>query len=138
MDIGVSNIIDAIDATVNGAGILDIVDVLDLTQKSPGLAGFSGFFTCTVPFLSFLLSPAGKYLYLVPWRATHEAYNGQRGHGVVARVDMNIFDAAGIDILDLSAAVRSQIPSIPDSDLRGFWGGFPCKILPKLPNNSFL
>lgn len=48
MDIGVSNIIDAVDATVNGAGILDIVDVLDLTQKSPELAGFSGFFTGTI------------------------------------------------------------------------------------------
>jgi hypothetical protein len=45
MDVGVSNVIDALDATVGGAGILDIVDVLDLTQKSPDLAGFSGFFT---------------------------------------------------------------------------------------------
>jgi hypothetical protein len=46
MDLGVSNVIDALDATVGGAGILDIVDVLDLTQKSPDLAGFSGFFSC--------------------------------------------------------------------------------------------
>ena len=45
MDVGISNVIDALDATVGGAGILDIVDVLDLTQKSPDLAGFSGFFT---------------------------------------------------------------------------------------------
>lgn len=72
-------------------------------------------------------------MYLVPWRDTHEAYNGQRGHGVVARVDMNIFDAAGIDILDMTTAVRSQIPSIPDSDLRGFWGGFPCKFISSNP-----
>ena len=81
--------------------------------------------------LPFLVNPipttAGKYLYLVPWRAKHEPSNGQRGHGLVARVDMNIFDAAGIDILDLPAQPRGQIPSIPDSDLRGFWGGFACE-----------
>lgn len=66
-------------------------------------------------------------MYLVPWRSTHEAYNGQRGHGLVARIDMNIFDAAGIDVLDMPTYVRSQIPSFPDSDLRGFSGGFACK-----------
>jgi hypothetical protein len=40
---------------------------------------------------------------------------------------MNIFDAAGIDIIELTTTTRSQIPSIPDSDLRGFWGGFACE-----------
>jgi hypothetical protein len=40
---------------------------------------------------------------------------------------MNIFDAAGIDIIELTTSTRSQIPSIPDSDLRGFWGGFACE-----------
>jgi hypothetical protein len=57
MDIGVSNIIDALDATAGGSGILDIVDVLDLTQKSSELAGFSGFFTGSHPshFLSLTL-----------------------------------------------------------------------------------
>eukprot|EP00604_Paraphysomonas_vestita_P001611 CAMPEP_0174822304 /NCGR_PEP_ID=MMETSP1107-20130205/14895_1 /TAXON_ID=36770 /ORGANISM="Paraphysomonas vestita, Strain GFlagA" /LENGTH=466 /DNA_ID=CAMNT_0016040871 /DNA_START=484 /DNA_END=1884 /DNA_ORIENTATION=- len=111
IDLGIDNIMTAVDDT-GSAGIIQIVDVLDLTQKSSSLAGFSGFFT------------AGKYLYLVPWRATNELFNGQRGHGVVARVDMNIFDAAGIDILDMATTTRSQIPSIPDDDLRGFWGGF--------------
>jgi hypothetical protein len=53
MDIGVDNIIAALDATANGAGILDIVDVLDLTQKSPSLAGFSGLFTGWILFESF-------------------------------------------------------------------------------------
>jgi hypothetical protein len=56
---------------------------------------------------------------------------------------MNIFDAAGIDILDLTTATRSQIPSIPDSDLRGFWGGFACEfsfflLLPHLPSDTSL
>mmetsp|Transcript_7863 Transcript_7863/g.11718 ORF Transcript_7863/g.11718 Transcript_7863/m.11718 type:complete len:668 (+) Transcript_7863:194-2197(+) len=114
INLGVVDIIHAMDEALSqqGGHIRDIIDVLDLTQKDPSLAGFSGIFT------------AGKYLYLVPWRSSHEAYNGQRGHGLIPRVDMNIFDAAGIDVLEMPTYTRSQIPSFPDSDLRGFSGGF--------------
>lgn len=35
----------------------------------------------------------------------------------------------GIDVLDLTTSVRAQIPSFPDSDLRGFSDGFACKYM---------
>lgn len=73
------------------------------------------------------MSTAGKYLYLCPWRGQHEPRNGQRGHGRVPRIDMNIFDIDGIDVIDLPTAIRSQIPSFPEHNLRGFSGCFACK-----------
>ena len=80
---GFTNIIENMDAALAkfGGHIRDIVDVLDLTQKDAGLSGFSGIFN------------AGKYIYLVPWRNEHLPYNGQRGFGLVPRIDLNIFDA---------------------------------------------
>jgi hypothetical protein len=80
---GFSNIIENMDVELAkfGGHIRDIVDVLDLTQKDAGLSGFSGIYS------------AGKYIYLVPWRNEHIPSNGQRGFGIVPRIDMNVFDA---------------------------------------------
>lgn len=103
------NIIDTIDKTVAAGGTLrDLILSLDLTQKDTGLVGFSGIYA------------AGKYLYLCPWRGTHEPRNGQRGHGRIPRIDMNIFDIEGMDVIDLPTALRSQIPSFPDINMRGY------------------
>mmetsp|Transcript_8789 Transcript_8789/g.14972 ORF Transcript_8789/g.14972 Transcript_8789/m.14972 type:complete len:537 (-) Transcript_8789:143-1753(-) len=114
INLGFTNIIENMDNELAkfGGHIRDIIDVLDLTQKDTGLSGFSGIFS------------AGKYLYLVPWRNFHIPSNGQRGFGLVPRIDMNIFDAVGIETLDLPTSIRAQIPSFPDSDLRGFSDGF--------------
>lgn len=114
ISLGFTNIIDNLDLELNKpqGHVRNIIDVLDLTQKDVGLAGFSGIFN------------AGKYIYLVPYRNEHIPYNGQRGFGLVPRIDLNIFDADGIETLDLPATIRSQIPSFPDSDLRGFSDGF--------------
>lgn len=35
--------------------------------------------------------------------------------------------SVGIDVLDLPTSIRGQIPSFPDSDLRGFSDGFACE-----------
>ena len=109
----------------NGS-LRDITDILDLSQVLaqassrawPGasvqgqLAGFSSIFN------------SGKYLILVPFRNEHEPQNGQRGHGIVARLDMNKFDITGVIVYDLTMTQRNQIPSFPDTDLRGFSAGF--------------
>lgn len=110
IDLGVDNIISNLDRVKGFVG--DMVDVLDLTQADPGLAGFSGIFN------------SGKYLYLVPWRNEYVPYNGQRGHGLVPRIDMNIFDSVGVTTIDTSTTTRSQIPSFADIDLVGFSFGF--------------
>lgn len=34
----------------------------------------------------------------------------------------------GIDVMDLPETIRSQIPSFPDTDLRGFTGGIASRI----------
>ncbi len=68
---------------------------------------------------------------LVPWRSSNELYNGQRGHGMVPRIDMNIFDVEGNKIMDMPITSRKQIPSFADSDLIGYSYGFACKLCNK-------
>ena len=72
-------------------------------------------------------SVAGKYLYLVPYRNYHIPQSGQRGFGKFVRIDMNNWAISGIDVVDMPATQRVQIPSFADTDLRCFTGGFACK-----------
>jgi len=65
----------------------------------------------------------------VPWRNAHEPTNGMRGYGLVVRIDLNDFNPSGVEFLDMTTAIRNQIPSYPDVDLRGFSAGFPCFLL---------
>ena len=110
---GDENIMKTIDENEAAGNVLrDLITALDLTQKDTGLVGFSGIFN------------AGKYLYLCPYRGVQEPRNGQRGHGKIPRIDMNIFDIGGVDLIDLPTAIRSQIPSFPEHNLRGFSGCF--------------
>lgn len=71
---------------------------------------------------------AGKYLYLVPYRAAYEPQNGQRGYGKFVRLDLNIFGVNGMTVLNLPETTRFQIPSFADINLRGYVGGFACKM----------
>ena len=104
--------IDEANGEVSAGRLRDIVEVLDLRQVDTTLAGFSGLFY------------SGKYLFLVPYRSENTRASGLRGHGKVVRVDMNIFDVGGTDVVDLTTVTRNQVPSFPDEDLRGFSGGF--------------
>jgi hypothetical protein len=100
----------------------------------------------------------GKYLFLVPFRNTDEPQNGQRGHGLLTRVDMNQISYytqslfvnlgwkgqisvdsvlqepatnigwKGVTWIDLTVTQRFQTPNASDYQLRGFYGGFACKI----------
>lgn len=45
------------------------------------------------------------------------------------RLDMNKFGLAGIDSMDIPTTIRTQIPSFPDFNLRGFMGGFASKYI---------
>eukprot|EP01038_Epipyxis_sp_PR26KG_P007496 gene7496-10213_t len=96
----------------SGVSVRTIIDILDLSKKSSTLAGYSGMFT------------SGQYLILVPFRNAYEPTNGQRGHGVLTRLNMNDFSLKGIDYIDLTVTTRNQIPSFPDFELKGFSGGF--------------
>lgn len=100
------------DLLARGGKLRDLVDIMDLSQTNPNLHGFSGLFT------------AGEYVFLVPFRGNHEPYNGQRGHGNVARVDLNQFSIESTVNMTCPIIVRSQIPSTPDDDLIGFSYGF--------------
>ena len=100
------------DLKTSGKLISSIVDILDVSQKDKSLVGFLGIFN------------QGKYIFLVPYRNEYKPINGQRGHGNVVRVDLNIYDIDGIDFLDVSKTKRAQIPSDADEDLRGFSYGF--------------
>eukprot|EP01041_Mallomonas_annulata_P005612 gene5612-11329_t len=86
--------------------------VLELSIQDPRLRGFTEVFN------------AGKYIYFAPFRSTYEPENGQRGSGVVARVDLNIFDFSGLEVIDMPVTPRPQTPSFPEEELRGFSGGF--------------
>ena len=86
--------------------------VLDLTAKDPRLSGYSGIYNI------------GQYVILVPFKNSYEPKNGQRGHGLLTRVDMNAYDVTGISFVDLPQVTRQQTPSYNDKDLRGFSGGF--------------
>ena len=74
-------------------------------------------------------SIAGKYLFLSPYRNSHQPQIGQRGFGYFVRIDMNMFNLAGVDMVDMTTLARAQIPSFADIDLRCFSGGFACKFL---------
>jgi hypothetical protein len=106
------------------------MDVVDLSQHNKHLKGFSSIFT------------SGKYIFLVPFRSINEPRNGQRGSGMLVRVDMNYVSTPknskstyvppssigwkGVSYLDLTKVLRTQIPNASDIDLRGFSGGFAC------------
>ncbi|GMF09218.1 unnamed protein product [Phytophthora lilii] len=88
------------------------VQYLDLTVVNDGLRGFIKGFSYR------------QYVFLVPHRAQY--FNSKRPtqSGKVARIDTNNFTPTGVTYLDLTTALRSQVPDFADSDLRGFNGGF--------------
>jgi hypothetical protein len=90
----------------------NIITALDLSAKDPRLVGFSSLFNI------------GQYLVLIPFRNTYEPKNGQRGHGMLTRIDMNSFNLDGISFVDMPNVTRLQTPSFNDVDLRGFSAGF--------------
>lgn len=111
--LGTTNIANCLDdLKASGKLISSIVDILDVSQKDKSLVGFLGIFN------------QGKYIFLVPYRNSYAPINGQRGHGNIVRVDLNIYDMDGVVFLDASVAQRAQIPSVQDEDLRGFSYGF--------------
>ena len=103
----------------SGGTVRNVVDILDLSKKNIALKGFSSLFM------------SGQNLILVPFRNNYEPQTGQRGHGNVVRLNMNLFDDLenGIEYIDVSAVIRAQIPSFGDTNLRGFAGGFACKFI---------
>ena len=103
----------------SGGTVRNVVDILDLSKKNIALKGFSSLFM------------SGQNLILVPFRNNYEPQTGQRGHGNVVRLNMNLFDdlEKGIEYIDVSAVIRAQIPSFGDTNLRGFAGGFACKFI---------
>jgi len=103
----------------SGGTVRNVVDILDLSKKNTALKGFSGLFM------------SGQYLLLVPYRNAYEPQNGQRGHGNIVRLDMNQFHDLdnGVEYMDLSTTIRAQIPSFSDMNLKGFAGGFSCKLV---------
>lgn len=72
---------------------------------------------------------AGKYLFLCPWRGYYEPRSGQRGHGTIPRIDLNIFDIEGVESIDMPTYERSQIPSFADPNMRGYSSCFSGFIL---------
>jgi hypothetical protein len=118
IDLGIKDIGTTIDETLSATGnIRNIVAILSLAKVDSRLCGFSGLFN------------AGQYLILVPYRNTYEPRNGQRGHGLLVRLNMNDYSTSGIEFADLTTTQRSQIPSFADTNLRGFSYGFPCEWL---------
>jgi hypothetical protein len=115
VDLGKTDIGEAIDTANALNNIRGIVDVLDLSQVNPALAGYSGIFA------------SGQFLILVPYRNEYIPSNGQRGHGHAVRLNMNKFNQFGVDFVDLTVTTRNQIPSFFDTNLRGFSFGFACK-----------
>ncbi|RHZ14529.1 hypothetical protein DYB31_006110 [Aphanomyces astaci] len=92
--------------------------VLDLEQIDERLVGFGGAFVF------------GKYAVFVPHKngphnITPRRVNpSQKLHfGKLVRVNTDVFSPDGVDVLDLTATLRSQIPNLPDVELRGFLGG---------------
>ena len=99
----------------------------------------------------------GNFIFLVPYRNMETPENGQRGHGLVVRIDMNEISQQseylhinlgwrgdldrttalsvpattvgwkGITWLDLTNTQRTQVPNSSDPDLRGYYAGFGCK-----------
>ncbi|RHY36372.1 hypothetical protein DYB25_003456 [Aphanomyces astaci] len=92
--------------------------VLDLEQVDERLVGFGGAFVF------------GKYAVFVPHKngphnITPRRVNpSQKLHfGKLVRVNTDVFSPDGVDVLDLTATLRTQIPNLPDVELRGFLGG---------------
>jgi hypothetical protein len=117
INLGLSNIGDQIDYVNTTGGIRTMVDALNLSMIDTRLKGYSSVFA------------AGQYLFLVPYRNSYEPQNGQRGHGLAVRLNLNDFTLSGIDYLDLTNTSRNQIPSFTDDQLRGFSYGFACKLI---------
>lgn len=113
-NIDIGNVVDRL--AVSGAPVSSVLRVIDLSMVSKSYLGFSSIFQ------------AGMYLFLVPFRNSYEPANGQRGHGHIVRLNMNQYSISGIDGLDLGKILRTQVPSFPDTDLRGFIQGFACKL----------
>jgi hypothetical protein len=117
IDLGIYDIGKSLDiAYVSYGGIRSMVNTLNLSMVNTNLKGFSGLFS------------AGQYLYLVPYRNNYEPRNGQRGHGNAVRLNMNDFSPTGVDHFDMTATTRNQIPSFPDTQLRGYSFGFACML----------
>ncbi|OQR98636.1 hypothetical protein ACHHYP_08356 [Achlya hypogyna] len=94
------------------------VESLDLTLVDPSLKGFMRGFAF------------GRYAILVPHRngLTTELpvrlNKSQKNNlGTIVAIDTDNFTPSGVRYLDLTLALRSQIPNMPDADLRGFIGG---------------
>ncbi|KAG7387291.1 hypothetical protein PHYPSEUDO_014470 [Phytophthora pseudosyringae] len=87
------------------------VQYLDLTAVNSGLRGFMRGFAYR------------QYVFLVPHRSLFFDHKGPTQSGKVARIDTNNFSPSGVSFLDLTTALRSQVPDFADSDLRGFKGG---------------
>jgi hypothetical protein len=65
------------------------------------------------------------FVFLVPHRArSYAPADPSQFSGKLVRIDTRNFTAAGVSVLDLSAALRSQVPDYADRELRGFRGGF--------------
>ncbi|EQC38441.1 hypothetical protein SDRG_04150 [Saprolegnia diclina VS20] len=94
------------------------LEQLDLTTVDISLRGFMRGFAF------------GRYAILVPHRnglTTQRPMrlNQPQKHnlGTIVAVDNDNFTPSGVRSLDLTLALRSQIPNMPDADLRGFIGG---------------
>ncbi|TMW63407.1 hypothetical protein Poli38472_002348 [Pythium oligandrum] len=87
------------------------VEYLNLTSVHPHLRGFVRGFAYK------------QYVILVPHRWAFYDPAEYVHSGKVARIDTTNFSLDGVTFLDLAAASRSQVPDMPDKDLRGFYGG---------------
>ncbi|KAE9051751.1 hypothetical protein PR001_g1169 [Phytophthora rubi] len=87
------------------------VQYLNLTAIDSGLRGFMKGFAYR------------QYVFLVPHRSSFYDPMGPAQSGKVVRIDTRDFSLNGVSFLDLTAALRSQVPDFADTDLRGFNGG---------------
>jgi hypothetical protein len=87
------------------------VQYLDLVAVDDGLRGFMRGFAYR------------HYVFLVPHRSQYFDPKGPAQSGKVVRIDTTNFSPSGVSYLDLTTALRSQVPDFADSHLRGFNGG---------------
>jgi hypothetical protein len=73
--------------------------------------------------IGFIFHLVGQHLYLVPFRNKYEPATGQRGHGLLTRIDMNNFAMEGVSFVDLPSVKRAQIPDVEEKGFRGFSSG---------------
>lgn len=65
------------------------------------------------------------FVFLVPYRArSYVPADSSQFSGKLVRIDTRNFTAGGVSMLDLTAALRSQVTDYADRELRGFRGGF--------------